>query len=277
MRNALATLVLLPAIALAAPDLLLADFEPAALQESLPAQQSNETLLEDGSLELLKRQTGCASGYAACNNLNEPGLCCRTSQVCSADAAGHVACCPLGSACTGTIEPVQQQTAPVSVTSTTTTSPFVIASTTTGAPTASTDNPFVQQTGSAASYIHSTVSNSFFPFPYIPTTYTNAAACSSAYTSCQSDAASCTAALANGQQGVTISAPNGGATITAIASLGQQSAASICSSLSQQACSGLQVEACQAFGGTGEARTMCGDMYRVGAGVALGIAGQLLR
>lgn len=65
--------------------------------------------------------------------------------------------------------------------------------------------------------------------------------------------------------------------MTAIASIGTQSANSICSSLSQEACSGLQVEACSAFGGTGAAPTGCADVYKVGAGVALGIAGQLLR
>jgi hypothetical protein len=105
------------------------------------------------------------------------------------------------------------------------------------------------------------------------------AACSSAYTSCQSDAASCTTALANGAAGVTISAPNGGgATITAIPSVGLQSAQSICSSLSSLGCSQLTVEACAAFDGQGNAakRARCAD-YLMTAGVAVGIAGQLLR
>jgi hypothetical protein len=105
------------------------------------------------------------------------------------------------------------------------------------------------------------------------------AACSSAYTSCQSNAASCTSALANGAPGVTISAPNGGATITAIPSVGLSSAQSICSSLSSLGCSQLTVEACQAFDGAGNGnaayRVPCRD-YLMTAGVALGIAGQLL-
>lgn len=79
-----------------------------------------------------------------------------------------------------------------------------------------------------------------------------------------------------GAQGVTVNAPNGGATITAVPSLGPQSASSICSSLSQQACYGLQVEACRAFGGTGDALpARCGG-YMGAVGVALGVAGQLL-
>jgi hypothetical protein len=91
-------------------------------------------------------------------------------------------------------------------------------------------------------------------------------------------AASCTTALANGAMGVTVSAPNGGATITAVPSVGLQSAQSICSSLSLQACSGLQVEACRSFGGEGNAAATMGcGQWAMGAGVALGIAGQLLR
>jgi hypothetical protein len=274
MRNALATLVLFPAIALAAPDFV-TDFEPAVLQEA-PAQ-NNKTLLEDGTLELLKRQgTSCANGWSACTNINQPGICCRNDQICSADAAGHAACCPRGAACTGTIIPIGQATSSISVTQTTATTTGVFV---TPAPT-STGNPFQQNPSSGGSYIRSTVSNQFFPFPFIPTTYDNAAACSSAYTSCQSDAASCTAALANGAQGVTISAPNGGITQTAVPSVGTQSASSICSSLSQAACSGLQVAACQAFGtggGTGAAPTRCANVYKVGAGIALGVAGQMLR
>ncbi|KAF1956089.1 hypothetical protein CC80DRAFT_472719 [Byssothecium circinans] len=273
MQHAIASLVLLPALALAAPDFVI-DFEPAVLQQS-PAQNNN-TVLEDFSLELLKRQgTNCASGYAVCNNINRPDLCCRTNQVCSADRAGNAACCQVGAACTGTIGVIVGITTSLPVTSTAVSSPNTNFATPTAGATP-TDNPFVQAT-SGATPAHSTVSNPYYPFPAIPTTYTAAAACSSAYTSCQSDAASCTAALASGQNGVTISAPNGGVTVTAIASLGPQSAQSICQSLSSQACSGLIVEACSSFGpGRGAAPSLrCGGRYVAGV-AALGIAGQLL-
>lgn len=224
----------------------------------------------DGSLELFKRQgNNCANSYFACSNLGAPGVCCPRTAVCSADQRGQVACCPQGAACTGAIA---VPTANPSVNPTgSSTVPFVIASTTT-------NGPFVQQTNGANH--GSTVQNQFYPFPYIPTTYTNAAACSSAYTSCQTDAAKCTAALANGAAGVTISAPNGGATITAIPSVGIQSAQSICSSLSSLGCSQLTVEACARFDGAGAgnaaARALCAG-YFMTAGVAVGIAGQLLR
>jgi hypothetical protein len=257
-------LLLAPLAVLAAPDFL-SPFEAA-----VPQLEPNTTLPDDtpllggGDLELLKRQNSnaCATSYYACAALNAPGLCCPRTAICTADIRGAVACCPQGAQCTGALGQ------PGIATGTGTGTPtFVIASTTDG-------NPFVQQTNGAGP--RSTVPNAFFPFYYIPTTYANAAACSTAYSTCQSDAASCLTALANGAQGVTVSAPNGGATITAVPSVGLQSAQQICTSLSAQACSGLQVEA---FGGTaaGAAPTRgCGGML-MGAGVAVGLAGQLLR
>ncbi|CAA9958388.1 hypothetical protein PTMSG1_01948 [Pyrenophora teres f. maculata] len=267
MRTFVSALLLAPLGAFAAPDVL-ADFEPGAAAQVQPDvyEAMDKISPADGSLELFKRQgNNCANSYFACANLGAPGVCCPRTAVCSADQRGQVACCPQGAACTGAIAvPTVNPTA-------TSTVPFVIASTTT-------NGPFVQQTNGANH--GSTVQNQFYPFPYIPTTYTNAAACSSAYTSCQNDAAKCTAALANGAAGVTISAPNGGATITAIPSVGIQSAQSICSSLSSLGCFQLTVEACARFdgagGGNAAARAQCAG-YWMTAGVAVGIAGQLLR
>jgi hypothetical protein len=266
MRTFFAPLLLAPLAALAAPDVF-ANFEPAVAPLPTPVYEAMETSPADGGLELLKRQNNaCATSYFNCAGLGAPGLCCPRTAVCSADQAGQVACCPQGAACTGAIGAIATGTNP----SASSTVSFVIASTTS-------ESPFVQETNGANR--GSTVQNQFYPFPYIPTTYNNAAACSSAYTSCQSDAASCTAALANGAAGVTISAPGGsGATITAIPSVGLQSAQSICSSLSSLGCSQLTVEACAAFDGQGNAakRARCAD-YLMTAGVAVGIAGQLLR
>jgi hypothetical protein len=267
MRSILAPLLLAPLAALAAPDFL-APFEPAIAQ--LPTSENNSTLVEAAANPLLARQNNnaCATNYYACAALNAPGLCCPRTAICTADQNRAVACCPQGAQCTGALG------LPAATATGTNTPPFTSASTT--------GDPFVQQTTvpNAATGARSTVQNAFYPFPYIPTTYSNAAACSAAYTSCQGDAAKCTTALANGAQGVTVSAPNGGATITAVPSIGLQSAQSICASLSLQACSGLQVEACRSFGGEGnEARTMgCGGgaRYFMGAGVAVGVVGQLL-
>lgn len=264
MRTTQTVLVplLLAPLALAVPDTLAA-FEPAL--EQLPTT-SNDTTPVDSIVELLKRQNNnCANNYYACTNLNAAGLCCPRTAVCSADRNNVVACCPQGAACTGAL------TSATGTVTASTTVPFVTASTTTS-------GPFVQATtANAGSGGASTVSNAFYPFPYIATTYTNAAACSSAYSRCQSDAASCTNALMGGAQGVTVSAPNGGATITAVPSLGQASASQVCSSLSQEACYGLQVEACRAFDGSGNAAPTRGGCGAVAVGMAaLGVAGQLL-
>lgn len=133
MRLVFASLFLLFAIALATPNLLADFIEP--LLEQTPTQQDNETIADGGNLELLKRQiVGCATGYAGCGNLNAPGLCCRTNQVCSADAAGHVACCPLNAACTGTIQPVGAPSTVPFATATTTQNPFATITSSTAQP-----------------------------------------------------------------------------------------------------------------------------------------------
>jgi hypothetical protein len=267
MRTFFPSLLLAPLAVVATPDVF-GDFAPAVEQLPTVAYNQTETSLEGGSADLVKREGACARDYFDCERQGEPGLCCPRNAVCSADYQGHVGCCPQGVRCTGTIGGAiatganPTQTGPVIVTTTD-------------------DDPFVQATATGnGANPGSTVQNQFYPFPYIPTTYTNAAACSSAYTSCQEDAASCTAALVNGANGVTIDAPNGGATITAVPSVGPESARSICQSLSQEACSGLQVEACAAFDGPGNGnaarRARCAD-YLMTAGVAVGIAGQLLR
>ena len=72
------------------------------VEQSPPSQKSRQQLHE-----LFRRQDydddTCPSGYNSCENIGAPGLCCSPSARCSADAAGHVACCPRGAACTGTI------------------------------------------------------------------------------------------------------------------------------------------------------------------------------
>ncbi|KAF2018671.1 hypothetical protein BU24DRAFT_488757 [Aaosphaeria arxii CBS 175.79] len=281
MRHALLPFFLPLALATAAPDLL-ADFIPP-LTETAPTLD-NETVA-DGTLELMKRQSGgCSQGYYACVNLNAPGLCCRTNQICALDNANHVACCDQGSQCTGTIKPVGSQ--PTNLPTSSSFPPTTVTTQNPFATITTTANPSFIQTPNTGAYVRSTVPNEFYPFAFIPTTYTNAAACSSAYSTCQADAASCTDALANGRQGVTVSAPDGaGAVITAVPSLGPLSASSICQSLSSRACYELDVRACAAFGtggggggGSGAAGAKkCRELYGgVGAGIAVvGIAGQI--
>jgi hypothetical protein len=93
---------------LSAIPIAISDYFPPAVDhadvqrvaQSTPSQKSQQQLHE-----LFRRQDSdtCPSGYNNCENIGAPGLCCSPSARCSADAAGHVACCPRGAACTGTI------------------------------------------------------------------------------------------------------------------------------------------------------------------------------
>jgi hypothetical protein len=77
---------------------------PQAQQDKTPTQKSKQQL-QPPHANLFRRQNDdtCPSSYNNCANIGAPGLCCSPSARCSADAAGHVACCPRGAACTGTI------------------------------------------------------------------------------------------------------------------------------------------------------------------------------
>lgn len=78
------------------------DALPIAVSDYIPASLSNQTAQEH---DVLKRQYSntCPTSFINCQNLGAPQLCCAPSAVCSPDAAGHVACCPSGLACSGTI------------------------------------------------------------------------------------------------------------------------------------------------------------------------------
>ena len=86
------------------------------LQESLTSDDNSTTTLPVTSpsipepTALLDRRqqvlSNCPTSYNNCGNLGASGLCCAHTAVCSADYAAHVACCPLGAACTGTIASV---------------------------------------------------------------------------------------------------------------------------------------------------------------------------
>jgi hypothetical protein len=237
-------------------------------------------------LDLLKRQTSCPSGSNSCAWLNSgSNLCCKGSAICQADNAGHIACCPQGAVCTGTISGTAAATATFSSTAfagvlTTTTAGGQTVTVGAGASQTTSGNiVFVQATGTASSASgRSYVSNPYFPFPYIPTTYANAASCSHAYSTCQSDASSCTAYLAGSAGGITISAPNGMGTTVAgpTTTYASAFASSACSSLSVSACYGLVMEACGNFGSgasaAGAAVRCMGMPYGVGVGAGVGIA-----
>jgi len=238
--------------------------------------------IADTQNELKKRQNNCPSGANPCSNLGNPGACCTSNTDCQLDQAGHVACCPNGASCTGTINAgtvsaiLGGNTASLTQVTASSTNGFIVPASTTQA------NP--QLTAAGGSGV-STVPNAFFPFVYLPATYSNAAACSSYYSSCQSEYASCTASLGGGVNGVTVSGAGVGITVQGSTPTAQPQ--SVCSSLSSQACSGLQLSNCNSYETAGAATVTVinpnaapnrcpGGLYGVGMGVALGVAGQVL-
>ncbi|KAF7505807.1 hypothetical protein GJ744_000382 [Endocarpon pusillum] len=236
----------------------------------------------DSSPRLFKRQ-GCPGGFTNCGALGNSGACCPTNQVCARDSAGNVACCPVRALCTGTIRGtasgtgVGSSTGAVVIGGSTGTS---VVPTQSGPVTATSGFLFPSVTTTPApSFTGSTVPGAVFPFVFIPTTFANAAECSSYATSCSNQYQSCLATLGGGVNGVTVSGANVGITVQG-ASTTVASASSVCSSLSQQACYGLQTGICPQYGGftvgSGAAAraTGCrGIMYAVGAGALAGAAG----
>jgi hypothetical protein len=218
--------------------------------------------------------------------------------VCARDGQNNIACCPPQASCTGTIRPVTNgggggvfiaSTTGVSASTTVTGATAGGGAATIGVSTTTdggivfvgasgTANSGGQQTSAAS---RSFVNNPYYPYAFIPTTYANAAACSSAYTTCHADFTSCSAYLAGqpGANGVTVSVSGGGG-ITVAANAAPTTypgefASSVCASLSSSACYGLTVEACGNFGAgtaTGNAAPARCTAVRYAAGAGLGVA-----
>lgn len=241
---------------------LLLILNSAATEYSPFLEPYNEDTTYNGfALNLFRRDRNCGSGIS-CATMGDKASCCMSQARCAVDEAGHVGCCPAGAECTGTIGGSAVATA-------------------TGTP-----SPSAQVTGSGGQRV---VSNAYYPFPYLPTNFPNAAICTSSYSSCATEYARCTYSLESGDSGVTVS--GAGVGITKAAAIPDITAASICSSLSTEACHGLQLAGCATYGSAAAgtaggsfvtsaiaAPTGCAGMYRVGmgVGVAIGIAGQMV-
>lgn len=249
---------------------------------------------------LQKRQNACPSNYNPCSSLNAGfnagSVCCASGTECQLDQAGHVACCPRGASCTGTIS-VGTATSSTGNTggfivgggggstsgpgsglslggassTTTTTNNFLAPATTT------TSSGVISQQGFTGA---SGPSNAYFGFIPIATPFPNQQVCSSAFSSCQTEFQKCTVALgggggAIGTNGVSISI--GGISINGPVTLGASaaSAASVCQSLSTQACQGLQLSSCNGVSrGSNNAAAMptpWPPVYGVGVGVGVGL------
>ena len=181
-----------------------------------------DTSNPDSLHSLLKRQS-CPADYTSCAGVSAPNSasnCCAVSSTCALDNAGNIACCPLGSFCTGIISSTPSPT-------TAHTGPITDAPTQTAAP--------------ATGY----VPNTFYPFPILFSSGADLgdkAQCEAAYESCAGYYEQCTQRLAGGggEFAVTVAGPGGGITVApgVGVSVGIESATSICSSLSGEACPG---------------------------------------
>lgn len=248
--------------------------------EALPFSAPSPRSLRPVFIDLLKRQSTCASGYTSCASLSASDACCPSNTNCARDAAGHVACCPKNYVCTGVIYGTSSGSLSTATGTGTTVIGGVVTITSTAGATATGTTALTAPVTITAG---SVVANNYYAYPYILTTYANSAACASAYAFCQSESTSCYNQLA-GQNGVTVSNAlgSGGTTVQAVTGLVQSSASSICSSLSLTACYGLQSTQCAVFGSTGATtrnraeKTACPGMrYVAGAGLgamAVGMA-----
>ena len=218
------------------------------------------------NLDLFRRDSKCP---ISCSSVGNSKACCPKKTNCALDEAGNIACCPDNADCTGTVGPAAAHSTALPAAGTSTTAGVAgITHAITGS---------------------STVANSYYPFPFLPTTYANAAECTTSYSSCQLESAKCTGVLEGGGMGVTVSGPGGG--ITQQGAVAPASAESICSSLSAEACHGLALTQCSTLGGaakTGAAGTFiegsanaaptrhAGSLYGFGVGVAVGLVGQVM-
>ncbi|KAJ5482680.1 hypothetical protein N7539_006126 [Penicillium diatomitis] len=235
--------------------------ETAAFSEPYTVE-SNRRAFE--VLQLLKRAgNNCPWGYTPCTSEGNSNACCRPDTNCSVDAANNIACCPTGAVCTGTLTGAS--------TATQTGSSFMFPHGATATTTSSTTAPH------GAAVTGSIVAGAY-PFVYVPTTFPNSAVCSSYYSLCQSEYTQCTANLM-GRYGVTVGGVGGaGVTVEAVTATSQ--ATSICSSLSQQACHGLQLNYCASVAtgatsepnGNGALLAQSTSLYDLMAGVMVGIA-----
>ncbi|KAL2828924.1 hypothetical protein BDW59DRAFT_142514 [Aspergillus cavernicola] len=199
-------------------------------------------------LQLLKRDGNCPSGYSACDDLGNSDICCQTDSICTSDEENHIACCPSGASCTGTL------------TGSNSGSFSFPTSDATATATDGDDEPTI--TGS-------TISGAY-PFVVVPTSFSDADVCSSYYDRCESDYTQCITQLGGGY-GVTVT--GGGADFTQDG--GATGAVATCSILSQSACHGLNLGVCGNYeGGTdGAGSRRTSSLQDLVVGVVVGVAG----
>merc|ERR1711939_357718 len=197
-----------------------------------------------------RQNDGCANNGVSCSDLGADGVCCPEDTICARDAGNNVGCCPVNAACTGVVSGAQvTATATGSTTNqgSSDTTGFVLGGTTTITSTTGIQSGSLQIPTTGVQGGGGTVAAAGFVWTYIPTSYANAALCETAYSVCQQSSSECFDSL-GGSNGVTVGGFGGGTTVPGAGS-SVTNAASVCSSLSQQACYGIQESVCSSFGG----------------------------
>ncbi|CAI7624246.1 unnamed protein product [Penicillium glandicola] len=210
-------------------------------------------------LRILRRaDDNCPSGYNPCTALGN-----ANGTNCSRDDANNIACCATGASCTGSL---------TSATTTGTGTAFMFPSAATA--TTTTESGSASTTGSTL--------DAAYPFVVVPTTMSNAESCSSYYSLCRSEYTLCTGALM-GLYGVTIGGAGGGVTVEAVTASSQ--ATSICSSLSAEACHGINLAYCSGIAtqtgstdvtGNDASPVRMSSLHDLVLGVAIGVAGMFI-
>ncbi|KAJ5762358.1 uncharacterized protein N7511_005740 [Penicillium nucicola] len=229
--------------------------------------QTNKRAFE--VLRLLRRadDNNCPSGYNPCTDLGNSDACCRQGTNCSKDAANNIACCATGASCTGSLTGATTATTATTGTGTSFMFPQTASATATSEDSTSTG---------------STIDGAY-PFIAVPTAFNNPQSCSSYYSVCQSEYTQCTGALM-GRYAVTIDANGAGKTVQAVTAASQ--ATSICSSLSVEACHGINLDYCGSVatqtGGSGSdasgnaASGRTSSLQDLVFGLAVGFAGMFI-
>jgi hypothetical protein len=229
-------------------------------------------LFSHNASPLVRRQNdNCQNNGVSCSSLGDDadGICCPEDTICARDAAGNVGCCPYNAACTGVVSGGSSQATTGSATASATGGGsgggiVLGGSTTTFTSTGAIQTPAgssIQLPSTGVAGGGSTVAAAGFTFTYIPTSYANAQLCETAYSYCQSQSSACAASL-GGVNGVTVGGMAGGITVSAQAT-SVTNAASVCSSLSSQACYGIQEDTCNSLNG---GSTQTGNVVQPGVG-----------
>ncbi|KAE8147022.1 hypothetical protein BDV25DRAFT_161233 [Aspergillus avenaceus] len=224
-----------------------------------PSRSADTSERAYGVLRMLKRADNCPAGYNPCDNMDRSDVCCRQGSVCSRDAADNIACCPTGAKCTGSLTGTAGPT--------TTDSSFRFPGTATVTAT----------TGANDATITGSTMPGAYPFVYVPTSFPNAGVCSSYYSLCQSEYTGCLSSLGGGYA---VTVAGGGLGVTR-AGGGAAQAISTCSSLSMEACHGLNQGYCDTYAtGLGDSNGVSparmSSLEDLAFGMVIGIAGMFI-